>query len=150
MDVDGVLTDGMLYYASSGAEHKGFHVHDGFGIRRAMEHGIGIALISSRRSRATAQRAAELGIPDVFQGVRDKEKILRLLTSRRKLLCDEVCFIGDDHPDLPALRAAGFSAAPADAVAEVRSAVDLVARAPSGHGAVREILDRVLKAKGVR
>ncbi len=149
LDVDGVLTDGTIVYDNRGNEFRGFHVHDGFGITRARRHGLRIAIATGKTSAAVARRARDLQINDVYQGLRDKVAVVRALEKKYRLRRDEVCCIADDVHDIPFLQAAGLSAAPADAIDEVRRAVDLVSDLPGGRGAVRDVLDRILKAKGL-
>ncbi len=150
LDVDGVLTDGRIVFGSLGlaiSEMKFFDSHDGYGIRRAIDNGLGVAILTSRRSELVEARAIELGIADVYQGVEDKLKTYAEIKHLAKLTDGEICFIGDDIPDLALLKTVGFSAAPGDAVDEIRSAVDYVALHNGGRGAVREILDMILKAQ---
>jgi len=147
MDVDGVLTDGSVIYDDRGRELKCFHAHDGYGMRRAIGLGLRLAIITGRSSPVVARRANELGLSEIHQGVDDKLVVYRKLKRRYRLSDAEICYIGDDAPDLPVLAAAGVSAAPADATAEVRNAVDIVTGKPGGRGAVRELLDAILKAK---
>src|SRR5512143_178657 len=141
MDVDGVLTDGRLIFDDEGREHKVFSVHDGFGIRRALDNGILIAWISSRTSKVTSLRAKELGVTALLQGQIDKVAELRGLMSTYRLAKADLCCIGDDEFDLPMLGEVAVSFAPADAVASVRRSVDHVTAARGGRGAVREVLD---------
>ncbi len=150
LDVDGVLTDGRIVFGSLGlaiSEMKFFDSHDGFGIRRAIENGLAVAILTSRRSELVEARAIELGISEVYQGVEDKLKTYGEIKHASKLSDEEICFVGDDIPDLQLLKSVGFSAAPADAVDEIRSAVDYTATHSGGRGAVREILDMILKAR---
>lgn len=147
LDVDGVLTDGGLYYGPGG-EWKRFDVHDGFALSRAVASGLAVAIVSSRRSEAVARRCAELALGDVHQGVADKLTVYEALRARHGCRDAEVACMGDDLADLPLLRRAGLAAAPADAVAEVRQAAHWVSRAPGGHGAVRELLEAILRARG--
>jgi len=147
MDVDGVLTDGRIVLDARGNELKFFDAHDGYGIVRAQQEGIRCAIISGRSSPVVRKRAAELGIRDLFLGVRDKERALRTLFAKYSFSTEEVCCIGDDEPDLPMLAAAGLSAAPSSAVVSVRLCVDYVTRAGGGRGAVRELLDLIHAAR---
>lgn len=148
MDVDGTLTDGSLLIGPDGAEFKAFHSHDGLGIKLLPQAGIVPAIVSGRRSPATDRRATELGIGEVHQAVDDKRACLEALARRHGLALSEVAFMGDDLGDLPAMRAAGFCAAPADAAPEVRAAADYVARHPGGRGAVRDAIEHLLRAQG--
>jgi 3-deoxy-D-manno-octulosonate 8-phosphate phosphatase (KDO 8-P phosphatase) len=147
-DVDGVLTDGTILVHADGSESKQFNIKDGAAIVWAQRAGLKIGLLSARNADATAIRAAQLGITRVVQGAADKlagyEQILR----DEALTDDQVGYMGDDLQDLPVLRRAGFSAAPADAAAEVRGAVQWVSANGGGHGAVRECIEHVLRAQG--
>ncbi len=147
LDVDGVLSDGRIIYDAAGVEYKVFDAHDGYGIRMATALGIKFALISGRRSKVVSFRARELGIGEVHQGVTDKHRVFKDLLRRHRITPAQTCAMGDDEPDLPMLRAAGFSAAPCDAVPPVRKAVDYVTKAAGGRGAVREVLDLIIKKK---
>ena len=147
LDVDGVLTDGLIIYGSDGTEYKHFHVHDGYGIFRARELGLRFAIISGRSSKVTTLRAKRLEIVDVHQGNNDKVSVFDKLKNKYKLQYKEVCFIGDDEFDLPLLRKVGLSVAPSDAIEAVRHDVDYVTKAAGGRGAVREVIDAILNAK---
>ncbi len=147
LDVDGVLTDGAIIYGADGIELKIFDSQDGFGIVNAIKQGIRVGIITARKSGVVERRAADLGIVDLYQGSIDKltpyEKV-----KKTYLLGDaEVAYIGDDLLDLPLLQRVGFSAAPANAVRDVKMKVDYVAKASGGHGAVREVMDVILKAQ---
>ncbi len=147
-DVDGVLTDGGIMLAEDGTETKRFNSHDGAGIHFLVEAGFQVAFLTGRESGAVARRAAELGVQHVRQGARDKIPAYQELLAAMGVSEAEVCYIGDDLPDLPVMRRAGWSVAPADARIEVRSAADYVTHAPGGRGAVREAVERILKAQG--
>ncbi len=147
MDVDGVLTDGSIIYSSDGIESKKFNVHDGYGIFRARGKGLKFSIISGRTSKVTSLRAKRLEIADVYQGSEDKVSVFQNIKNKYNLQYDDVCFIGDDEFDLPLLRKVGFSTAPADAIEAVRKEVDYVTLADGGRGAVREVIDAVLRAK---
>jgi YrbI family 3-deoxy-D-manno-octulosonate 8-phosphate phosphatase len=141
LDVDGVMTDGGIYYTAEGVEMKRFNAQDGYGIARAREAGIRFALVSGRETPIVARRAKDLKITEVFQNRLDKLAVLRELQQRYKLDDDAFCFIGDDLFDVPLLEAVGLSAAPANARIEVKKRVDYVCKAKGGDGAVREVLD---------
>ncbi len=145
LDVDGVLTDGGIYYSATGAEMKRFNAHDGYGVVRAHEHGLTVGIISGRQTPVVEIRAKEMGIVDVMQGASDKVAAMEELRQRHGVELNEIAFIGDDLFDLPLLNAVGFSAAPANALQEVRKAVDYVTRATGGNGAVRELLDLIIQ-----
>lgn len=147
-DVDGVLTDGGITWDGSGAELKRFSFTDIMGISLARRHGLLLTLISGENSPLVDRFAAKLKIAEVTKGCRDKATALREFASRNGLQLDEICFMGDDVNDLPAMKIAGFSAAPADARAVVLERVDFVAGKPGGNGAVRELVDAILNAQG--
>ena len=147
MDVDGVLTDAGMYYSESGEELKKFNTRDGMGIKLLQRAGLITALITMEETKLVSRRAEKLAIPEVHQGTRDKLAVLREMVARHGLTLQEVAFIGDDVNDLEALGAAGFGAAPADALPAVRSAVDYVCRQKGGEGAVREVADLILAAR---
>jgi 3-deoxy-D-manno-octulosonate 8-phosphate phosphatase (KDO 8-P phosphatase) len=147
-DVDGVLTDGRLWYGPSGEALKAFAALDGHGIKLLMESGITVALLSGRTHPAVAVRAAELGILHVLQGIDDKRGAFEKLCSELGIPARDAGFMGDDLVDLPVLRHCGFACAPHEAHELVRSHVQYVARAPAGAGAVREICDFLMRSQG--
>ena len=147
-DVDGVLTDGSILLAEDGTEIKRFNSHDGAGIHLFVECGFQVAFLTGRTSGAVSQRAKELGVQHVRQGARDKVPVYEELLAAMGVTDAEVCYVGDDLPDVPVMRRAGYSAAPADAREEVRAAASYVTHAPGGRGAVREVIERILKAQG--
>lgn len=144
LDVDGVMTDGGLYYSADGVELKRFNAQDGYGIVRARECGLGIGIISGRETPIVAARARVLGIDDVYQGAADKVEAMRGIQARYYLKDEEIAYIGDDLFDLPLLGAVGLSAAPKNARPEVRRKVHYVTSAAGGEGAVRELIDFLL------
>ncbi len=146
-DVDGVLTDGSFWRVGE-EEVKRFHSRDGVGLVLARRAGLKLGLISGRRSAAVAYRAEELQMHFVRLGSGDKLQALEEALAQERLAASEIAFMGDDLPDLPVLRAVGLSATVADAPLEVRSRVDYVASARGGHGAVRELIERILIAQG--
>jgi 3-deoxy-D-manno-octulosonate 8-phosphate phosphatase (KDO 8-P phosphatase) len=148
LDVDGVLTDGRLYFDAKGETLKVFHVRDGHGIKMAQRGGLEVALVSGRRSDAAFHRARELGISRFYEGVRDKTAILEELLAALNLHPREVAAVGDDLVDLPLFHRVGLAVAVADAVPEVRAAAHWVTTLPGGQGAVREACDLLLKARG--
>lgn len=149
LDVDGVLTDGRLYYDQHGNEMKAFCTRDGLGIKALQHFGITLALITGRQSQIVANRAAELGIKHVHQGRDDKLNALRELMSETGMDERTICYAGDDWIDLPVLERVRLSVAPADAAPLVRERVHWVTPAGGGQGAVREICDFILAAKGL-
>jgi len=150
MDVDGVLTDGGLYYSESGDEGKRFDVRDGQGIVSLHAAGLSTALVTKRSSSVVTRRARELGIGEVHQGVADKRAVVEAILARHGCPPAHACYIGDDLGDLPAMRAVGCSVAVADAVDAVRRAAVWVTRRCGGQGAVREVCDAILAARGRR
>ncbi len=148
LDVDGVLTDGSILLGADGDEAKRFSIRDGSGIVWAQRTGLTVGLLTGRPSHATNRRAAELGIEIVAQGDPGKSAAFEQILRSRELEDDEVAYMGDDLIDLPVLRRAGVSAAPADAAEEVKTAVHWVSRYNGGHGAVREFVEVLLKSRG--
>jgi 3-deoxy-D-manno-octulosonate 8-phosphate phosphatase (KDO 8-P phosphatase) len=148
-DVDGVLTDGGIYYDESGECLKRFHVRDGLGIRMLEESGIRVAVLSGRDSATLRKRIADLGISAFRLGVKDKAEACRVLMNECGVLQHETACTGDDSIDLPAFRACGMSFAVADAPEYVRHHATEVLKLPGGHGAFRELADRILEAQGL-
>lgn len=148
LDVDGVLTDGGIVYADTGAELKRFHVRDGSGLKLWRAAGNRAAILSGRSSPAVDVRAAELGIAPVLQGRDDKAAGLAEVLAAAGVGADEVCAVGDDLPDLPVLLRCGLAVAVADAAPEVRAAAHYVTAVPGGRGAVRDAVEWLLKARG--
>jgi 3-deoxy-D-manno-octulosonate 8-phosphate phosphatase (KDO 8-P phosphatase) len=147
LDVDGVLTDGRLYFGNKGEALKVFHVRDGHGIKLLMAAGVRVAAFSGRRSAAAAARLRELRVPTFIQGCSDKLLALNKLTRRLGIDPLNCACIVDDTPDLPLMSAVGLAAAVADAHPIVLSAAHGVARAGGGLGAVRELCDALLLAR---
>lgn len=148
LDVDGVLTDGLVQIEGGGRESKAFSIRDGAAVVWAQRAGLAVGLLSGRPSEATTRRAAELGIETVIQhGPEKREPFLALLTEKG-LSADDVAYMGDDLLDLPVLGRVGLSAAPADAIPEVLSRVHWVSRHAGGRGAVRELVELLLRAQG--
>ena len=147
-DVDGVLTDGSLWFGPSGEEIKPFHAADGHGVKMLGEQGVRLALLSGRASPAVAARGTELGIQHVLLGVQDKRRSYEALLARLGLPAEAAGYMGDDLVDLPVLTRCGFACAPASAPEDVRRRVHYVPAAPAGAGAVREVCEFVLRAQG--
>ena len=147
-DVDGVLTDGHLYYTRWGEQIKRFHVQDGLGFRLAQRAGLKLGLLSGRRSRPLEKRAVELDFDDVMLGSADKAAAFEKFLAKHETTPRRVAYIGDDLPDLPVLGRCALSFAPADAAEEVRAAAQTVLQRPGGAGAVREMIEAILKARG--
>lgn len=148
MDVDGVLTDGQIFQDSVGHELKSFDVKDGHGIVMAHRAKLKTALISGRESEVTARRAKELGIEIVFQKIWNKLEVYEEILAATQLTHEEVAYIGDDVVDIPLLRRVGFAVAVADAVEEVKEVAHIVTQRPGGQGAVREVIELILRAQG--
>jgi 3-deoxy-D-manno-octulosonate 8-phosphate phosphatase (KDO 8-P phosphatase) len=148
LDVDGVMTDGRLWFDGGGEALKAFHVRDGHGIKSLAAAGVGVAVISGRDSPAVSARMRDLGIGDVAQGVADKARALAELLGRRGIDARRVACLVDDTPDLGLMAAVGLPAAVADAHPAVLAAAKHVTRAAGGEGAVREFCDFLLAARG--
>lgn len=147
-DVDGVMTDGRLWYGPSGEALKAFSVLDGHGLKLLARTGVMVALLSGRSSPAVAQRAAELGIEHLIQGVGDKLPAFEALAARLGLAAAQVGYMGDEVHDVPLMRRCGFACAPHEAHALVLEYAHYVARAPAGGGAVREVCEYLMRAQG--
>jgi 3-deoxy-D-manno-octulosonate 8-phosphate phosphatase (KDO 8-P phosphatase) len=146
-DVDGVLTDGTVVMHADGSESKGFHIRDGAAIVWAQRAGLTVGLLSARSSGATAHRAAQLAVRIVEQGVKSKLKAYEQIARDVRIADSDIAYMGDDLLDLPVLARVGLSAAPADAAPEVRERVDWVSSHGGGRGAVRELIELVLRAQ---
>jgi 3-deoxy-D-manno-octulosonate 8-phosphate phosphatase (KDO 8-P phosphatase) len=146
-DVDGVLTDGTLLYGPGGEEMKAFHSHDGLGLKMLAASGVACALLSGRRSAAVALRAAELGIPDVLQGIDDKLSAFQELLDKTRVKLEHAGYMADELVDLPVLTRCGFACAPHEAPETVRARVHYVATAAAGRGAAREVCELVMRAQ---
>ena len=150
MDNDGVLTDGSLYYGMNGVEFVAFNVKDGLGIKLAHMAGLMTGIISGLQSKALKERASMLGATELHMSVTDKNTVYEQIKKKHSLEDSEIAFIGDDVIDLPILKRCGVAAAVADAHPELRNEVHIVTKLPGGKGAVREFIDLVLDAKGIR
>lgn len=148
LDVDGVLTDGRLYYGAEGFAFKAFDTRDGLGLKLAQRAGLKVGTLSGRADAAVDRRAGELALDLVIAGTWDKAEAFAGFLAEHGVEAEQVAFIGDDLSDLPVLRRAGLSFAPADADAAVQETVDVVLAARGGRGAAREMVERVLRARG--
>ncbi len=148
MDVDGVLTDGTVSISSDGNESKRFSILDGMGIVRLNKAGIAVAWISGRKSEATTLRANELKVPHLIQGRTDKLMVLQELASRLGLNSAQVCYMGDDDIDAPAIAWAGVGVAPEQSMPAALKAAGYVPSRPAGLGAVREVCEHILESRG--
>lgn len=147
-DVDGVMTDGGIWYDNQGVELKGFHIRDGLGIKLWQRAGFRFGVLTARTSHIVKLRAGELDIAIVRQGFEDKLPTAHEIIRECALTPEQVCYIGDDLTDLPVIRSVGLGAAVADASEEVRAAAAYVTQLSGGRGAVRELIETILKAKG--
>lgn len=147
LDVDGTLTDGTVWLGEK-EELKGFNIADGLGIKLLMRAGVDVAIITGRSSEAVARRARELGIMHLFQKIDDKARCVEVLMRRLALDASAVAAVGDDLPDFPVFNKCGLTFAVADAAPELRAAADVVTEKPGGRGAVREVAELILKARG--
>ncbi len=147
-DVDGVLTDGRLYYSETGDAMKAFDVRDGMGMKLLQDAGIGLAIITSRRAPTVLLRAKDLGIAHVEQGVTDKRAAFDNLIANLDVMPEEAAFMGDDLVDLPVFRHCGLAVTVANAPALLKRHADYVTRATGGRGAVREFCEMLLHSRG--
>ena len=148
-DVDGVLTDGRIYYTDNGAEMKAFHTLDGLGIKMLSDAGLKIGLITARRSAVVERRARDLGVHFCFQGASAKHVVFGEMLDELKLAPEQAGYVGDDLVDLPVLVRAGFAATVPTAPAGVKTRCHYVTSAHGGHGAAREVCEMILRAQGV-
>lgn len=148
LDVDGVLTDGQIVFGQDGELMKNFHCHDGMGITIAHQAGLRTAIITGRESRIVALRSSELKIQDVYQGSMNKKDAFAALLDKYKLTAQEAAYVGDDVMDLPLMAQAGLACAVANAVPEVKRHAHFIADRKGGQGAVREIVELLVKAQG--
>jgi 3-deoxy-D-manno-octulosonate 8-phosphate phosphatase (KDO 8-P phosphatase) len=149
LDVDGVLTDGSILYSHDGTESKSFNTQDGFGLRLLLEAGIETGVITARTSEAVTRRAQDLKMRYVFQGASNKLTVYREIIHQSGLKPFEIAYMGDDWLDLALLVRVGFAAVPANGVMEVQQAAHYISGKAGGHGAVREVCDFLLEAKGL-
>ncbi len=146
-DVDGVMTDGGIIYDSAGNETKRFHVRDGLGIKLWMQANFSFGIITARNSEMVNRRAEELGVKNISQGKGAKLGRAIKMAESMGCLLEHICYIGDDLPDIPVMKAVGLAAAPADAATYAREQADWVLRSEGGQGAVREVVERLLRGK---
>lgn len=146
-DVDGVLTDGGVYYSAHGEELKRFDLRDGMGVARLREAGIDCGIVTGEDSPIVGRRAAKLGIEELHLGVTDKSAVLDRILERRALTAGQVAYIGDDVNDAEVMSRVGFTGAPADAQPGIAALADHVCNAPGGHGAFREFIELILAAR---
>jgi 3-deoxy-D-manno-octulosonate 8-phosphate phosphatase (KDO 8-P phosphatase) len=149
LDVDGVLTSGNIIYSDSGEQIKIFNVKDGLGIRLLKEAGIKVGIITGRRGKALQHRCDNLGIDLIFDGIRNKAEALDDIQAETGIPIEAMAFVGDDLPDLPAMKKVGLAVAVGDAVSLVREQAHMVTQSGGGKGAVREVSEAILKAQGL-
>lgn len=145
LDVDGTLTDGKIYYDSNGNEMKAFNVKDGMAIAQAGKNGIDIAIITGRSSDIVERRAKELGIKYLYQGVHSKVDALELILNNLDINLDQIMYIGDDINDIEVMKKVKYAACPKNAVEEIKRISNIISSKDGGDGAVREIIEIVLK-----
>lgn len=148
LDVDGTLTDGKVYLDNGKNEFKAFNVKDGLMVVAAIKMGYDVIIMTGRKSEVVSRRAAELGIKEYYQGVRNKKKALEKLMESKAITYSNLAYLGDDLNDLSVMKKARFAGCPQDAAEEVKETSDFISEFKGGEGAVREILSHILKAKG--
>ena len=149
LDVDGVLTEGDIVYTDEKIEIKRFDVKDGLGLRLLMDAGVGVGIVTGRRSKSLVHRCENLGVTLIFDGVKDKAALLDDIKKRTGVLFQQMAFVGDDLPDMPIMNEVGLSIAVSNAHEIVRDNADMVTLTKGGRGAVREVCEAILKAKGL-
>ena len=147
LDVDGILTDGKLYFSNSGEESKAFHSLDGHGIKMLMRAGVAVGIITGRKSTIVTNRASDLGIDILYQGREDKIDVLTEIIATTGITADAIAYAGDDLPDLPVLQAVGLSFSVPGAHPDLKGEVNVITTRPGGEGAVREITDFILSSQ---
>lgn len=148
LDVDGTMTDGKLYIGNDGEVMKAFCVKDGYAIAEMLpKHGITPIIITGRQSKIVENRAKELGIKNVFQGVTDKPTLLKAIANEYEISLAEIAYIGDDMNDYAAIKLCGFKACPADAASGIRDICDYISSHNGGHGAVRDICEKLIEGR---
>ena len=148
LDVDGVMTDGMIIMDDEGRQLKNFNVRDGHGLKIIQRYGIEVVILTGRQSEVVNHRAKDLDIKEIYQGALNKKEVFQKILQKHNLTADFVAYMGDDIIDIPVLRQVGFSAAVADAVDVVKKSVDYVTKNKGGHGAVRELCEMILQTQG--
>jgi 3-deoxy-D-manno-octulosonate 8-phosphate phosphatase (KDO 8-P phosphatase) len=147
-DMDGVLTDGSLYVFADGEQVRKMNIKDGFALQLAIKKGYGVMVVSGAFSEGVSRRLQKLGVSDVFMRVGNKREVLLNYLTEKNIPIEQVLFMGDDIPDYQLMKIAGISCAPADAIAEVRTAAHFVSTIKGGEGCVREVIEKVLKLNG--
>ena len=147
LDVDGVMTDGGIYFSEQGDELKKFDIHDGYGIAKLQKAGVQVGILTGRTSQLVTKRAQELGIGEVHQNVENKLGVYEQVKQKTNVSDSEIAYIGDDEPDLPVMRKVGFAACPSNAVPAVRREAHFICKNRGGEGAVREVVDLILRSR---
>lgn len=147
LDIDGVLTTGTLYYGTDGLELKGFHIHDGLGIKLLQKSGVKVAVISAKKTDLLARRLQELNIEHAYLGQENKLPAYDELKQKLNLTDQQIAYMGDDLPDLPVLRRVGFSITVPNAPAIINQHVDFITKKKGGKGAVREVCELIMQAQ---
>ncbi|MBC6606798.1 3-deoxy-D-manno-octulosonate 8-phosphate phosphatase [Hymenobacter sp. BT188] len=147
LDVDGVLTDGTMLALNSGEQARAFHIRDGYAIRYALTKGYRIVVISGREEEGVRKRLESLDVRDIYLGVDDKMKIFNTYINLHRLDPAHIAYMGDDRPDVEVMRRCAIAACPADAATDVREISNYVSELPGGHGAVRELIEAVMRAQ---
>jgi 3-deoxy-D-manno-octulosonate 8-phosphate phosphatase (KDO 8-P phosphatase) len=147
LDVDGVMTDGGIYFTERGDEVKKFNIHDGYGIAKLQKSGVIVGILTGRTSQLVVRRARELGISEVHQNLENKLEMYEQIRTKLNLTDHQVAYIGDDEPDIPVMKKAGFAACPANATVTVRREADFICKNRGGEGAVREVVDIILESQ---
>ena len=147
LDIDGILTNGIIYYGNQGAELKGFHIHDGLGIKLLQKSGVTVAVISGKKSDAVEKRMKDLRIEHAYLGHENKLPIYEELKQKLNVNDNEIAYMGDDLPDLPLLRRVGFAITVPKAPAIIQQHIDLITKKKGGKGAVREICELIMEAQ---
>ena len=147
LDVDGVMTDGGIYFSERGDELKRFNIHDGYGIAKLQKSGVKVGILTGRSSQLVARRAQELGISEVHQNLENKMDAYEQCKRNLRVVDREIAYIGDDEPDMPVMKLVGFSACPADAMPVVKRQADFVCKNRGGEGAVREVIELILESR---
>lgn len=148
LDVDGVMTDNIVHVTESGEQLRQMNIRDGLGLKIALKNGFPVCIITGGRSQGVIKRLAGLGVEHIYSGVEDKWPVFQQFLQTFGLKAPEICYMGDDLPDLQILRKVGLSACPADAVPEVLHTADYVSPVAGGAGCVRDIVEKVLKSQG--
>jgi 3-deoxy-D-manno-octulosonate 8-phosphate phosphatase (KDO 8-P phosphatase) len=147
LDVDGVMTDGGIYFSDRGDELKKFDTHDGYGIAKLQKSGVQVGILTGRTSQLVLKRAEELGIAEVHQDIERKLDVYEQVKRKLNVTDAEVAYVGDDEPDVPVMQKVGFAACPSNAVTAVRKEADFVCKNKGGEGAVREVVDLILASR---